>query len=420
MPGSQEALLIASSALFFEDEHYRAVGDGIIRKRPYLGRLFKLIGLLSFSRLGNALLIMAVILGYRALRVPGDGPLFQYGNSENNRRAFRRANAVASRSEWDAQINGEPLSLQRRLRVIGRMCALWRMAGALSRGRSASAFVHTQLVLTGAAQLVFSCQDFIGVRCICVASDHSPIVMGLLDVARRKGIRICYIQHAPVAQYFPPLDYDLSILFDRSSISTYERAAVRRHTSNKGKILILPPFDTDSVQPRLGRGGFRIGVCLSYLFNANNLIFLIDQLVDHPMVANVRLRRHPRCRAELSELMRHPLVCEPVWGSLSGFAEECDIVLVPNSGVAIELLHMGKPVFYTPDMDFIGYDYYGFVESGVIPLFASEWLDDPDRVGAFFGMEWRKRYAKFDETIATPLAASHAIVGHAFRSLVEN
>ena len=117
--------------------------------------------------------------------------------------------------------------------------------------------------------------------------------------------------------------------------------------------------------------------------------------------------------------MRHDKVSEPAWGNLSGFAETCDIMLVPNSGVAIELLHLGKPVFYTPDMDYIGSDYYGFVGAGVIPLFDPEWLDSPDRIDAFFGPEWRGRYAVFDETIVTPLPVSQALAGDAFRSLVE-
>lgn len=416
---SREISLIASATLFFNDARYRIVGDGIARKRPLLGRLFRLIGLLSHARLGNALLIAAVILGYRPLRRPGDGPLFQYGWSENNERVFRQANAAAGRPEWDAQINGKPFSFGRRLAILGRLDALWRMAGALTKGRTENPFVHTQLVLTGAAQLAFSCEDFAELRCICIASDHSPIVMGLLEVARRKRLRTCYIQHAPVAEYFPPLDYDLTILFDRASVAIYERAAAHRNVSSKGQLVILPPFDADAVQPTAGARPYRIGLCLSYLFAAENLTSLIGELVDHPAVASVHLRRHPRCKADLSELMRHDKVSEPAWGNLSGFAETCDIMLVPNSGVAIELLHLGKPVFYTPDMDYIGSDYYGFVGAGVIPLFDPEWLDSPDRIDAFFGPEWQGRYAVFDETIVTPLPVSQALAGDAFRSLVE-
>lgn len=411
--------LISAAAAFFEHERYRAVGDAIALKKPSLKLIFRLIGFLSRSRLGNALLIVSVILGYRSMRRPMDAPLFQYGMSANNERVFQRVNNAASRPEWNAFINGRSISFGRRIAALRRIGPLWRLSGILARRRGVTPFSHTQLVLTAAASLVYREMDFANVACVCVASDHSPIVMGLLDAARANGLRICYVQHAPVAEYFPPLDYDLAILFDQASVASYERAATLRHTSSKGQIMILPPFDADAIQPTIGAPPYRIGLCLSYLFDAENLAILIDQLIDHPAVASMHLRRHPRCKADLSQLMRHDRVSQPVWGSLSGFADACDIVLVPNSGVAIELLHIGKPVFYTPGMDYIEYDYYGFVGTGVVPLFDRECLDNPDRIADFFGPEWRQRYTVYDETIMTPLAASCVVAGEAFRSLVE-
>lgn len=419
MAVSTETSLIASAVKFFGNESYRVVGDGIAQKRRLMLLLFKLVSLLSRTRLGNALLISGAVLGYTPFRRPHDAPLFQFGWSRNNVRVLRRTNAAASRSDWDALINGMPLTFSSRLAVLVHLGPLWRMAGELTRSRASNPFVQTQLILAGAARLVFAREDFRGVQCICFASDHSPLVMGLLDVARERGLSTCYVQHAPVADYFPPLDYDLSILFDRASIATYQRAADRRQTSSKGKVVILPPFKTEAVQPALTGQSYRIGICLSYLFDAKNLSDLIGQLIDHPAVASVQLRAHPRCRADLSEFTRHRKVSNPACVNLSEFADISDIALVPNSGVAVELLHIGKPVLYTPGMDFIGYDYYGFVKDGVVPVFKLEFLDNPARIDQFFGSAWRQRFAKFDETIETPLEESRTLAGEAFRALVE-
>lgn len=411
--------LVASAAYFFDDEKYRRVGDGIVRKRPLLAYLFRMVNVLSRTRLGNALLLVAVILGYSALRRPSQTPLFQYGISANNERVFRRLNAAALRSGWDCQINGERLSLGRRLAVLGRLRALWRMAGVLSKGRAVSPFVHTQLVLTAAAWRVYDFEKFYGVKCVCIASDHSPIVMGLLHAARAKGLRTCYAQHAPVAEHFPPLDYDLTVLFDRASAAIYDRAAARRDAVGRGQVVILPPFESDAVWPVVASPPYRIGICLSYLFHVDALVGLIHILLSHHGVSIVSIRRHPRCKADLTVLQADGRVSEAARGSLSEFVKGCDVVLVPNSGVAIELLHLGVAVMYTPDVDFIDYDYYGFVKHGIVPIFNSDMLSSPEKLQSFFGGEWRQRYLCFDETIQQPLEVSRNRAGAVFRELVE-
>src|SRR3546814_8287921 len=74
---------VCSSDLFY------SIVEGIARKRPTIGYLFGLIGWLSRWSAGNALLIAAVILFYRGIRLPRPGPVFQLGLSFNNDRMFR-------------------------------------------------------------------------------------------------------------------------------------------------------------------------------------------------------------------------------------------------------------------------------------------------------------------------------------------
>ena len=410
--------LLSGADLFFSDERYRVVGQGIRRRRPAFALLFRAVSVLSTFRAGNFALVAVVILFYGAFRQPKAGPLFQYGMSDNNVRSFRRINAAAGRAEWDDLINGLPISIWTRVQLVMDLRRATLAAGALTRLRSEDPFSHTQLVICAAALLLYASQDFRDVRLVCIASDHSPINMALLHVARLRGLKICYLQHAPVAEHFPPLDYDLSVLFDGKSAGVYDRAAQRRNTKTRGRIVALPPFDTEYVPISLGPPPFRIGICLSYLFNAEGVTDLVQQMEHQPAVSEVKLRRHPRCTSDIAALLDASKVAEESSGSVANFVDACDIVLVPNSGVAIEALHLGKPTCYTPNVDFISYDYYGFVRAGVLPIFSPEILDDPAKLVAFFGEDWRRRYSDYDPTAEVSLSESQRRAGKAFLALL--
>lgn len=415
-----EFTLITSASLFFDSEQYRAVGIGIQRRRPLFRGVFAAVRMLSRSVFGNLLLVCAVILFYGALRSPPDGRLFQFGMSRNNIRVFRRLNIAASRADWNDAINGVPLSFLKRLSVMLSWRHLRNIAFVLTRHRSFSPFAHIQLVITGAAWCVFKQENFSRTRCVCVASDHSPVVMALLHVAREKKLRTCYAQHAPVADYFPPLNYDLSVLFDRASVSIYARAAAEDDAGRAGSIIVLPPFGEDATMPSLPcRPSYRIGLCLSYLWDPEGVEGLVLNLLDHRAVSSIHLRRHPRCRASLSKLLQNKRVMESTAADISEFSRQFDVALVPNSGVTIELLHFGIPVMYVSGTDFIKDDYYGFVRDKIVPAFDPAWLEDPQKLRSFFGEEWKKRFAFFDQTLIEPLEIARARAGKAFRDLVE-
>jgi len=414
------AKLISSCSAFFDEPKYIEIRSAITSKRPYFGIAFALVSAAMRTRLGNFALIFAALAGYRAFRLPTAGTLFQYGSSDNNQRAFRRINALCGRPDWNDRIDGRAVGASHRLSILRRVSRLWTAAGVLKQHRASDPFPHLQLAIAVAAWLIYEAEDWEGVRLVCVASDHSPICMALLHVARERGIRTCYLQHAPVSDYFPPLDYDLSVLFDRESEALYEHSASRRGVASRGQVAILPPFETECVPVSLPSGKLKVGICLSYLPDLAALDDLIDALRRHPAVAEVRLRRHPRCRLDITSLTTSSEVSEPERGSVSDFLASCDLILAPNSGVAIEALHLGKPCLYTPGMDYMAYDYYGFVQSGVTPVFQTSMLDRPGELMAFFGPAWRDRFSAYDQTLMTPLAVSRREAAEAFLGLLTN
>lgn len=413
-------VLLDRARAFFDHPRYVVMAAAIERKRPLFRPLFHIVHRLGRYRSGNMLLLIVVLLLYRPLRIPAPNScaLFQYGPSVNNERVFRRINTAAGLEDRNAVINGIRPPLWLRLRCI---CAggIRSVAWALARQSSSHGLAHAQLVLAGAAKILFRVHGLGGVRLACVGSDHSPVSMSLLHEAQERGIARCYLQHAPVSDYFPPLDYELSILFDRASLGIYDRAAAARGRVTQGQVIILPPFESDHRHVDVADPPWRIGLCLSYLYRHEAVHSLLDVLDAEPTVESVLVRRHPRCRSPFDRPPGGKARQCPAM-PIESFLDQCDIVLVPNSGVAIEALHHGRPTFHLTGTDDVADDYYGFVASGVVPRFDRATLRSRDTVlAAFRADEWGDRFARYDATSSESLATLRASAGRRFKALID-
>ena len=55
-----------------------------------------------------------------------------------------------------------------------------------------------------------------------MSNDHSPANRALLLVAKSKGIKTVYMQHASVSNLFPVLDFDYSFLDGVNAYNIYK------------------------------------------------------------------------------------------------------------------------------------------------------------------------------------------------------
>lgn len=375
--------------------------------------------LVSRSRFANMLMVAVIVLSYRIIREPDQRmEIFQYGVSHNNVRAFKRLNqCLDHRARSKICMNGRPIAVSARLKIALSASSLWGAGVALRAQRHPDPLVHLQSVLAVAAAVVFSVRPLsANLQVVCIACDHSPIVMALLAAARRQGKATCYVQHAPVTEYFPPLTYDLSILYDRASIEAYRKAARRCDTAfDEETITLLPPFNETFRSPEVGTAPFQIGICLSFLPNMTTLEELIMSLAGRGNVVAILLRRHPRCQQDWSAITALPKVeLRPQGEPALDFFAQADIALVPNSGVAIEALHYGCPTFFVPGADPFPDDYYGFVAEGLLPVFSVKSLNVPT---IFFDAAWQDRFLYYDETLAAPIYALHQKVQSSFMKI---
>lgn len=398
--------LIQESHQFHGQVIYANLGPVIAEKKPVFRIILTAVRVASRMRFLNMMMVASIIMGYRILREPKKNiSIFQYGMSENNVSAFQRLNqCLDPEIRGKAGINGHRIPFLERLKTAFSLRRLWQAGGALTARRHARPLAHLQSVLAAAAALLYAQRPLDNdIEIVCISCDHSPICMAALAAARRQGKATCYMQHAPVTEYFPPLNYDLSVLFDRASVDAYRKAAERLNMPfNEDAITILPPFAETFRMPQVDALPYRIGICLSFFPNMSRIEDLVASLSARTDVAGISLRRHPRCRHDWSNfavMSKVDLRSQDEAGV--DFFASVDIALVSNSGVAIEAMHYGRPTFFVQGADSLPDDYYGFVADGVLPIFSVETLNAPT---LFFDAAWQKRFAQYDETAITPLA----------------
>jgi hypothetical protein len=292
------------------------------------------------------------------------------------------------------------------LRAAFALRQIWCISKELTIARHESPLAQVQATIGCAAlQLLSRHETPDNLKVICIASDHSPISVALTIFAKNVSVGVCYLQHAPVTKYFPPLDYDLSILFDRASVRAYEASASLNKVAMSSNVILLPPFRDDFAGVRVPKKPYKVGICLSVVSNLGGLRELIGSISNHHDIEEVHLRPHPRCSLDLNPLL------ESKKAKLSSQSRDprsffcaMDLCLVPNSGVAIESLHYGCPTFYVEGIDKVPDDYYGFAAKGIVPRFKIRDLEFERSLIAPFGKDWNDKFREYDETVVASRA----------------
>lgn len=417
------AQLIDNVQKFYGQTIYANMGTAISNNKLILKIVFRLVQRLSRYRIANMIFLWGVIFCYPAFRLPCScGKVFQYGMSANNLRAFGRLNScLDSGTKATVSVNGVKASTVTRLRAALSFRQIWHISGELTISRHKLPLPQVQAVISCAALLLLSQHPTPNkLKVICIASDHLPVSLALAVFARRRGLRVCYVQHAPVTKFFPPLDYDLSILFDRASMQAYEEAARLRDVPKSTSIVLLPPFDSDFEPLRTPERPYKAGICLSMLPNIPELQKLISSLSERPDIDEIQLRPHPRCSLNLEVLLSiEKVTLTQRSENTKSYFNGIDFSLVPNSGVTIESLHYGCPTFYVSGLDEIQDDYYGFVSEGVVPRFEFHYLDSEERILAPFANGWSNKFRNYDELVANSAFVFKNEVQRRFCELLE-
>lgn len=223
-----------------------------------------------------------------------------------------------------------------------------------------------------------------------VANDHTDNPVAFSMVMNFFNVPRMYVQHAEVSSIFPPLDFEFSILRNQHSLDTYKGIGVVR-----GLVLIAARQDHSAEFPRTlanEKSSAHVVIYLSSVFDKASVVSTIETLRSNSHVESVSIKAHPRTPA-----------------SGFSFLDECQvhyripsvphIAIVPNSSVAIELLHQGIKVFQLFELDNIEPDYYKFVSNRITTSINLNDLTTPFWTNSFYDKEWIDRFRSFDPSI---------------------
>lgn len=414
--------LISRAQWFYGQDVFRNVGSALADRKLKIKIAFKAIRVGKKYTLFNFLLLNAVILFYDVFRYPAKNKdVFQYGVTKNDLRAFDSFNKCLD-ADLRATVSVERRrpSLKEKSMVILAFRDLWCAANMLAKKSHDDPLVQVRSVVAGAAFVFYSNQPLpSNLSVVCIACDHSPVAMALLLLSRAAGQKTCYVQHAPVTEYFPPLATDLAVLFDDKSVDSYNRAAKRNGVRTETSVVLMPPFKELFQRPFVEHPPYNIGICLDRLPDLENLKHLLGTLADSSNARSIFLRPHPACGLDLSCLLVDEKVAiQQREGTLADFVEYIDLALISNSGTSIELLHEGIPTFYTPGTDDLPYDYYCFVTDGILPVLDLEKIFEPEYINTQFNKGWEERFSWYDVTVYHSIEDCSANVAEAFKNLL--
>lgn len=328
--------------------------------------------------------------------LPTDKLVF-YGPTANNKRVLNELFDVLKEPSW-----GHPDNLSARMGFLRRFCfvivefkAIRLAAQLMQPHRKINAFAAMQMLLSGAARVFYQknlSQD--RPEAIAFANDHSPLSVALRMTATNYGIKTIYRQHAPISTEFLPLEFDLAFLFDQTSLDRY--AAVGQIS---GQAVVWSPFKTDYKKMIIPQTIEKVGVCLSLVWEVNQMKATLHSLLQHDSLKEILLRPHPADQNDLNVLCFHPKIkITKKHQAVAKYCDSCDVIVVPTSGVALEVLHLGVPVLYAANKNAFDYDGYGFVAEGILPD-ATTNISDLDSAILYFDADWLKRFMRFDATI---------------------
>lgn len=376
--------------------HQRIAGDSRVKRIAYLGAKFAITFYLT--RLTT---IVLVILSSRQLRFLPNDTLVFYGPTANNQTVLRKLYDAIDTPSWGhPDRRGTLPGIGWRARfVFTQIRQIHHAAQVMATHRNSHPFAAVQMLVSGAA-LVFYQQTLAHTppTAIVFANDHSPVSVAMRMAATAHGIKTIYRQHAPISTEFLPLEFDLSIVFDQVTIDRYANIA-----PITGQTLIWSPFDTINTEMTIPSNIHKIGLCLSQAWEAQPTLQILRDLSRQDGVQEIWLRPHPANNKDLGAICVNPKInMAPHRQPIAAYCDICDVIIVPTSGVALDILHFGVPAIYTAAKTDYDYDGYEFVSEGIIPFIAKEDFGNIASVLPFFDAAWKARLMRFDATIGAP------------------
>ncbi len=260
-----------------------------------------------------------------------------------------------------------PKAIKTWFRAVARVPKIWSLLGRLAQKHD---FMPAARMTSGLAYYMSFYQTLYmrpDIQAVVVASNYSPDALGLSAAAHALGLKVIYVNHAPVPRNMadvPPVYADCAVVHGEAIIETYES----RSACTAAPVLIGQ--ETVARQMEWREDVEQVGIFLTALTSFEAVSTLVDDIKRTRASTRILIRHHPVALLEtdLTPITKaYPDVQVTLGTPLDDDILACDVVFCGNSGVALNTLGAGRPVAYYPALDSLPEDYNGFRAAKLVP-----------------------------------------------------
>jgi hypothetical protein len=308
--------------------------------------------------------------------------------------------------------------LRAALRMLGSAPRIWPFLSRLVRAHSFMPSARIASALAYYMRFSHLFADHPRLTAAIIASNYSPEAVGLAAAAHQMGRQVIYMNHASVpanGALIPPVLADCAIFYGEAIRSTYERRSrCRANVALIGQPWAARPMRwSDELET--------VGIFLTSGTRTEVVSELVSAIRASQPGVRILIRNHPVAllKSDFSDLVaRHEDLTVTIGNPLDDEIAACDMIICGNSSVAMNAVSGGRPVAYMNTLDVSGFDYNGFVESGLI-CNAAGWSEDLyEQLKDFYERpDWRAVMRSYDASYEADgqglkLAASELILRH--------
>ncbi len=193
-------------------------------------------------------------------------------------------------------------------------------------------------------------------------NDHNIYARGLLIAAKKVGIKTYYIQHASVSKYFPPLEFDVSLLEGYDAKNKY--LSIKK-TSSQITLVGMPKFDYYAYDYNTNKKVKAIGLCYNLNDSITDIVYLANKILLDFTDIKLILRSHPNDN-RMNNSTEYLFSNSKNEDSFV-FLQEVDLIISGDSSIHVEAIMMNVvSLYYNFSKNIKMNDYYGFVKNKLI------------------------------------------------------
>lgn len=201
-------------------------------------------------------------------------------------------------------------------------------------------------------------------KVILLSNDHMPFNRCMMYWAKRKKIKLIYVQHASVSQYFPPLDFDFSFLDGEES---YQKYSIKSDGFVKNVIIGgAARFDLSKKINNISKKQ-AIGIALNSLDDITVVSLFITNLKQKLPNYQFIVRPHPRMNLSIDSFPDNIDISDSKKEKPHTFFNRIDVLVACDSSIHFDAVSLGVPSYYynfNQSNDIL--DYYSYIKNGLI------------------------------------------------------